>query len=443
MAHRSLRLALAASVVAVLGLTAACGSSGPSALGTASAGGSKGADASVWVMSGVTEDVFNNSFASWNKAHADETFTTESFANDAYKQKIKTAIGAKTAPTLIYGWGGGTLQTYIDAGSVADLSDLASDPALKGRFLPSTAKVGVVDGKTYAVPNNGVKPVMIYYNKDVFAKIGAKPPATWDDLMALVPKFLDAGIAPFTVAGQAQWTLLPYLAYLIDRIGGPQVMANIVANKANAWSDPAVAQATRMIQQLVDAGGFVKGFASISTDGGADIALLYSGKAAMSLGLPSTYQTIDTANPEFISQNKLGFAPFPAVKAGTGDPEDLTGNPSNYWSISASGTPAQQKAARDYIKSDLLDASYVDDLLKIGNVPPVAGIEAKINASSAPEYYMTVYNMVKAAPSFQLSLDQALSPAAGQALLTNLQQVFLKQIKPQQFVDSMNATIGK
>jgi len=53
------------------------------------------------------------------------------------------------------------------------------------------------------------------------------------------------------------------------------------------------------------------------------------------------------------------------------------------------------------------------------------------------------YGMVRDAPSFQLSWDQALSPAQGQALLTNLDQIFLGQIKPQQFVDNMNAAIGQ
>ncbi|MGW0082292.1 extracellular solute-binding protein [Streptomyces sp. NPDC003393] len=417
---------------------AGCGTSGPKAQGAS--GGSSGS-ASAWILSGVTQKAFQQSFDSWNGAHPQQKISVESFANDPYKQKIRTAVGAKQAPTLIYGWGGGVLASYVAAGAVADLSDLAADPALEGRFLKSVAKVGEIDGRTYALPNNGVKPVMIYYNKELFAKIGAEPPRTWGELTALVPRFKKAGIAPFTVSGQAKWPLLPWLSYLMDRIGGPGVLDAILAGKAKAWSHPAVTQANEMIQQLVKSGGFVKGFASISTDSGADIALMYTGKAAMSLGLPATYQTIQTADPGFIKDGKLGYFPFPTVEGGKGDPADITGNPSNYWSVSADADAEAQEAARAYLKGALLNAAYATDLLAVGNVPPVAGFGDEIAKSSDPEYFTTVYDLTAKAPNFSLSLDQALGPQAGDAVLTALQQIFLLQIGPKQFADHMNATL--
>lgn len=428
------RAGVAAGLAALLVGVAACGTAGPQSSGTSGA-------ASAWIISGVTEKAFTNSFDTWNAAHPDRTFGVQSFANDPYKQKIRTAVGAAEAPTLIYGWGGGVLDSYVRAGSVDDLSDLAADPALAGRFLPSIAAVGQVDGKTYAVPNNGVKPVMIYFNKDLFAQIGAQPPTTWGELITLVPRFKAAGIAPFTVAGQPRWPLLPWFSYLVDRIGGPEVMDAAISNRPGSWSDPAVIRANTLIQELVDAGGFVNGFASISTDSGADTALLYTGRAAMSLGLPATYQNIQTGAPDFLAAGKLGWFPFPAVEGGNGDPANVVGNPSNYWSISAAASPEEKQVAREYITEELLSERYAADLLAVGNVPPVAGIEKEIAGSSDPAYFQAVYDLTAEAPHFQLSLDQALSPEQGDALLTNLQQVFLGQITPQQFSDAMNATI--
>ncbi|MFJ4922537.1 ABC transporter substrate-binding protein [Streptomyces sp. NPDC088725] len=434
----SRRTVLAGLAALVGGAAVGCGTSGPSKSG--SAGSGKGA--SVWIISGVTEKAFQNSFDSWNKAHSSQQFNVQSFANDPYKQKIRTAVGAGQSPTLVYGWGGGVLSSYVKAGSVDDLSDLVADPRLKDRFLPSIAAAGTIGGKTYAVPNNGVKPVMVYYNKDLFARINAEPPKSWGELMALVPKFKKAGIAPFTVSGQAKWPLLPWLSYLMDRIGGPGVLNDILANKPDAWSHPAVTQANEMIQQLVKADGFVKGFASISTDSGADIALLYTGKAAMSLGLPATYQTIQTADPKFIADGKLGYFPFPTVEGGKGDPANVAGNPSNFWSISASASAAEKEAARTYIKSSLLNAEYAKDLLSVGNVPPVAGLDAELASSSDPGYFKAIYELAAKAPNFALSLDQALSPQQGDAVLTNLQQIFLGEISPKKFASNMNATIS-
>ncbi|WP_255946289.1 ABC transporter substrate-binding protein [Streptomyces odontomachi] len=430
------RTVLAAGLATLVGgALTGCGSSGPES-------GDAGGDApSAWIIDGVTAQVFNNSFTAWGDAHPDQKFTVQSFANDPYKQKIRTAVGAGQAPTLIYNWGGGTLASYVRAHKVDDLSDLAADPKLKGRFLPSIAAGGRIGGKTYAMPNNGVKPVMIYYNKDLFRKIGAEPPTSWAALMDLVPAFKQAKIAPFAVAGQAKWPLLPWLAYLMDRIGGPGVMNDILAGKDRAWSHPAVTDANHKIQALVDAGGFVDDFASLTTDSGADVALLYTGKAAMTLGLPAAYQTVQEGDPGFIKDGKLGYAPFPTVDGGSGDPGNVVGNPSNYWSISADASDAQKEAARAYLKGGLLNGAYAHDLLTAGNVPPVAGATSKIAGSSDPDYFTAVYDMSAKAPHFALSMDQALSPKAGDAVLTNLQQIFLKQITPKEFADHMNATL--
>ena len=210
-------------------------------------------------------------------------------------------------------------------------------PTCQDRYLPAVLKNGVIDGKTYALPNNNVQPVVLYFNKDVFAKVGAEAPKTWDELMALVPKFKAAGIAPFSLGGQSRWPDLMWLEYLVDRIGGPEVFANIAANKPNAWSDPAVTEALTKIQQLVDAGGFVNGFSSIAADSNADQALLYTGKAAMMLQGGWIYQSMKKDAADFVKSGKLGYTTFPTVSGGKGDPANVVGNPSNFWSISSQG----------------------------------------------------------------------------------------------------------
>lgn len=46
------------------------------------------------------------------------------------------------------------------------------------------------------------------------------------------------------------------------------------------------------------------------------------------------------------------------------------------------------------------------------------------------------------APTFQLSWDQAIDPSQEQALLENLELVFLGQLTPEEFAENMNATQG-
>ncbi len=73
--------------------------------------------------------------------------------------------------------GGGVLKSYVDAGQVDDLTGfLKENPDVQSRYLPSILESGVIDGKTYALPNNKVQPVVLYYNKEVFDKIGLLRP---------------------------------------------------------------------------------------------------------------------------------------------------------------------------------------------------------------------------------------------------------------------------
>ena len=65
-----------------------------------------------------------------------------------------------------------------------------------------------------------------------------------------------------------------------------------------------------------------------------------------------------------------------------------------------------------------------------------------LSSAQNGEWLQYNYNIVQKAPHFQLSWDQALLPQPAQALLTNLDQLFLKQVTPQGFSTNMNKTIG-
>ena len=68
----------------------------------------------------------------FNKANPNGQIAATTFQNDAYKTKIKTAIGAGQAPTIIWGWGGGSLRSYVAAGQVDDLTSWFDQARLLG-----------------------------------------------------------------------------------------------------------------------------------------------------------------------------------------------------------------------------------------------------------------------------------------------------------------------
>ncbi|MCP2030742.1 raffinose/stachyose/melibiose transport system substrate-binding protein [Okibacterium sp. HSC-33S16] len=430
-------LAIAAPLL-TWGLTS-CGTTGPGG-GGAAAGG-----ASMWALSGdPNETIRKNSVDAFNKKNPKTPLKLTFFQNDAYKTKIKTAIGAGQAPTMIYGWGGGTLKSYADAGQVEDLTSwFEENPDVKDRLFAGAFGAATVDGKIYAIPIQAVQPVVFFYNKELFKQVGAEPPATWSDVMSLVKTFNDAGIAPFSLGGQSRWTSMMWLQYMFDRVGGPEVFTDIFNGKADAWSHPAALEALTKIQELVKADGFIKGFNSITADSNADQALLYTGKAAMMLHGSWTYGGMKNDGGGFVQDGKLGWVPFPAVEGGVGDPKNAVGNPCNYLSISSKASDEEKSAAKKYFTESLSNDDEVAAFIETGAVPVVNGIEDQIKETEESDFLSHVYELGANAPAFQQSWDQALSPTAAEALLNNIDQLFVLSITPEKFAQNMNETLGK
>ena len=397
----------------------------------------------MWGLTGKPgETIRQSTVEAFNKL-GKGTIEVTNFQNDPYKAKIRTAIGAGEAPTLIFGWGGGILKSYADAKQVDDLTSWISETSgFKEKFLPSTWGAATFDDKIYAVPIQTTQPILMYYNKAVFDKAGAQLPTTWDDVMNLVGVFNGAGVAPFSLGGQSKWTSMMWLEYLLDRVGGPEVFDAIFAGTADAWSNPAVIEACTKVQDLVKANGFIKGFSSIAADTNADQALLYTGKAAMMLHGSWVYGSMKTDNPDFVA-NSLEVGNFPAVSGGKGEAANIVGNPANYFSISAKATDAEKEVAKAYFTDGLFTDAEVQAWIDAGQVPVAASAADKLSGSGDAKFLQLVYDLVSKAPAFQQSWDQALSPTQAEALLNNIDKLFLLESSPDQFATAMNATIGK
>ncbi|CAL9651852.1 extracellular solute-binding protein [Streptomyces sp. enrichment culture] len=424
-------LGLAAAVPVSAALAACGGSSGPG----------KGGAATYWYLQGQPQEGARaGAVDAFNKANPDTQIEDTAYQNDAYKTKIKTAIGAGQAPTIIWGWGGGTLRTYAEAGQVEDLTAwFDENPDVKKGLFPSSFGAATVDGKIYAMPCETVQPIVLYYNKRVFDQVKVDPPETWDDLMALVPKFKAKGIAPISLGGQSRWTNMMWLEFLFDRIGGPAVFQAAIEGEKNAWSHPDAIKALTALQDLVKAGGFVKGFSSITADSNADQALLYTDRAATMLHGAWSYGIQQADGGDFVPSGSLGFMSFPAVEGGKGDLSDTVGNPAQYLSISSKASAEEKKVAKDFFATGVLQEEEVKRWIGNGSVPIRLGTEKLLAAADNAEFLQFTYDIASKAKVFVQSWDQALSPTAAETLLDNIVKLFQLSVSPQQFASNLNA----
>jgi raffinose/stachyose/melibiose transport system substrate-binding protein len=292
------------------------------------------------------------------------------------------------------------------------------------------------------MPCETVQPIVLYYNKKVFDKVGVQPPQSWGDLMALVPKFNAKGIAPISLGGQSRWTNMMWLEFLFDRIGGSEVFQAIFDGEKNGWSNPAAIDGLTKAQDLVKAKGFVKGFSSITADSNADQALLYTGKAAMMLHGSWTYQSMSTDGGDFVSGGNLGYMTFPPVDGGKGDLSDTVGNPGQYLSISAKASPEQKDIAKKFFATQVLSDAEIKQWVGTGAVPIVQGSASALTSSKDAAWLQFVYNTASKAKVFAQSWDQAMSPTAAEVLLDNIAKLFQLSISPKQFAANLNAVTG-
>jgi raffinose/stachyose/melibiose transport system substrate-binding protein/xylobiose transport system substrate-binding protein len=358
------------------------------------------------------------------------------FGNDPYKERLRVAIASPNAPDVFFGWGGGGLNEYVQAGEVVDLTPgLEANPEFRDSFLPSVLAGAELDGKNYGIPMRGMQPVVLYYNTQVFEEQGVEPPETLDDLNELVDVFTEAGITPIALAGSQAWTELMWAEYYLDRIAGPEVFIDIRNGNTEAWNSPEVVDAMSRLQDLVEAGAFGDDFSSVGYDAGGTTALLAEGRAAMHLMGTWEYSNQLNENPDFVNSGGLGYVAFPAVEGGAGDPSNLVGNVSNFYSIAADSE--SQETAWNYLLEEMSSDEYVDALIEVGDVPAVAGIEDKLAETDNADHAVWVYTLAQDAEHFQLSWDQDLPAAQAGLMLEQLQQLFLGNITAEQFAETL------
>jgi raffinose/stachyose/melibiose transport system substrate-binding protein len=191
---------LAASLV-----LAACGSSGAK---------DEGADAktlTLWHYEGPNSAMgiaWNEAIKQFKAGHPGVEVKFEEKSFEQIQQNAGMILNSDSAPDIMeYNKGNATAGLLSKQGLLTDLSDQVSQRGWDKELSPSlqtTAKYGpdgiMGSGKFYGVPNYG-EYVMVYYNKDLFAKHKVPVPTTLPEFEAAMDTFVKAGITPLSVGG--------------------------------------------------------------------------------------------------------------------------------------------------------------------------------------------------------------------------------------------------
>lgn len=365
------------------------------------------------------------------KEHPNVNVEITVLENEAFKQKLATAMQSGAPPDVFQSWGGGVLGQYAEAGLVQDLTQALKKDNWGDTVAGGPLSLYTIDGKVYGVPWTAGM-VGFWYNKDLFKQAGIEStPKTWDELLDAVKKLKAAGITPIALGEKDKWPGHFYWVYLATREGGREAFEKAY-KREGSFADPPFVKAGEYLKQLVDLQPFQEGF--LAATYGDHQALMANGKAAMELmgqWAPGANRGQATDVDAYMASR--GWFPFPAVPGGKGDPGDALGGGDGF----AVGKNAAPEAL-DFVQF-LMRKSAQEQLVKAGmSVPTVKGADEVVDDPLIKEIVKTL----GAAKYYQLYYDQYLPPAVGAVVNDSVQGLFAGTMSPEEVAKAIEASAG-
>jgi multiple sugar transport system substrate-binding protein len=200
---------LAALVLSVtLVLAAGCdgGGGGDAAKANAATG-----PITIWLSNNQEELAWGKAMVqAWNSAHADQTITAQEIpAGNTSEEVIGAAITAGNAPCLIFNTAPAAVPQFQKQGGLVALDTFdGAAQYVADRTGAAAGQYRSPDGKFYQMPWKS-NPVMIIYNKGLFAKAGLDPEkpalATYDEFLTAARKLKAAGTAAIYPAPSSEF----------------------------------------------------------------------------------------------------------------------------------------------------------------------------------------------------------------------------------------------
>lgn len=173
---------------------------------------------------------------------------------------------------------GQDLRRYAVGKKLLDVGTFGIDTK---RFRQVGLDTYTIGGKTWALPYGGISGFPFLMNKKSLEKIGAdKEPETYEDLKAMAPEFIKAGIAPFVHQGKNiyMWPVWHFWAYG-QTTGNKSVSYTYdTLQGKRKFTDPESVAALEMLYRYAQDGMFNENVNS--TDGDAAWQMFSTGKAA-------------------------------------------------------------------------------------------------------------------------------------------------------------------
>ncbi len=194
------RILISMLTAAALGVSlAACSSSGGGSTDAMKAHG----PITIWYSNNAQEVQWGKALVdSWNSAHPKEQVKAQEVpAGKSTEEVITAAITAGTTPCLVFNNLPAATGQFEKQGGLVDLSKFSDGKSyIESRSGSAAAQYKSPNGDYFQMPWKS-NPVMIFYNKAIFAKAGLGNPdlSTYDKFLAAAKKVVSSGAAKYAI----------------------------------------------------------------------------------------------------------------------------------------------------------------------------------------------------------------------------------------------------
>lgn len=348
------------------------------------------------------------------------------------RESYRLAVSADKTPDLAYTWpAASVLAGYARTGKVAPLDAYYAKYKWDGINAFYRGR-NSYKGSLYGVPME--QDLMgVYYNRDLFKKLGLEVPKTYAEFQAVAAKVKEAGYVPIAFGNRDRWPATNTLSLILGLTAGRAGEEKVLFGDAS-WDDPAFKKAAETIADWAKGGYFPRGFNGIGYDEAN--ALFLGGRAAMTV--TGSWVLQDMARG---AKFDLGVFMLPPISEGV--PAGTMWGEGSQWQIAASAADATKDAAAAYVDC-LISPEHRQIWVEKGFLVPI-GTKAEDLAGwntlpAVKEFYA---EGLKTPDSNFYDLHTTLPESVTQVLYPELQRLVGGNATPDQFLAAMQQSWSK
>jgi alpha-glucoside transport system substrate-binding protein len=237
---------------------------------------------------------------------------------------IRTRLAAGNPPMVAIVPRPGIVADLARDGSLITFEDLGLDAdAINENYAQAWTDLTTIEGETYGVVAKANSKSTIWYKPDSLQELGAEPPETWDQLLALTEQYKEAGKTPWAVGAGDGWPLTDWFESIYLYQHGPEMYEQLF-NGDIEFTDQSVKDSLAEMVKIINGENVPGGIeAALGTAFVDSIGQVFGTNPRAELYYEGGFVggiATGEVNPNLTPGEDIDFFPFPTINEEVGQP---------------------------------------------------------------------------------------------------------------------------